>query len=204
MQNKTSLYREIFLKSKKAIDKRLSLFSTLHEKQNYLKTTLKDEILKSQSEIKAAFDKINCANCGACCSLAISEFSPKTLQNKVKSGDKTAESFLETFELYKNNTLPENLLNLLPENISLESAYFYHCKKVEFKNSKSFCPVYNKRPLVCRNFPDTPLENLPKNCAYNKWKEENETKALFIKALNDIRHFYINGLYPESANKKDG
>lgn len=197
-------YREIFLKSKKAIDKKLSLFSTLYEKQNYLKTTLKDEILKSQSEIKAAFNKINCANCGVCCSLAISEFSPKTLQNKIKNGDKTAESFLETFELYKNNTPPENLLNLLPENISLESAYFYHCKKVEFKNGKSFCPVYNKRPLVCRNFPDTPLENLPKNCAYNKWKEENETKALFIKALNDIRHFYINGLYPESANKKDG
>lgn len=195
-----SFYREIFLKSKREIDRRLDLFSTPPEKQNYLKTTLKNEILKSQSEIKTAFNKINCANCGACCRLAVSEFSCETLKNKAKNGDKTAKSFLETFELYKNNTPPENLL---PKNISVKDVYFYHCKKMEFKNGKSFCPVYDNRPAVCRNFPDTPLENLPKNCAYNKWKEENETKALFIKALNDIRHFYINELCSGSIKKDE-
>lgn len=185
-----NFYREIFLKSKKEIDKKLACFSNTEEKLEYLKTVLKNEILKSENEVRLAFNKINCANCGACCSLAISEFSPDILFKKARSGDKTAKSFLETFELYKNNVPPKDLL---PKGIS-RNAYYYHCTKVHFMEGKSFCPVYKNRPLVCRNFPDTPLENLPENCAYRVWKNENETKALFIKALNDIRNFYINNL----------
>ena len=95
----------------------------------------------------------------------------------------SSKSFLETFELYENNTAPNNLLqnNLCAGFIqnSSEKLYFYHCKKVQMKDGKSFCPVYEKRPMVCRNFPDTPLEILPKSCAYNQWKEENETKDAF-------------------------
>ncbi len=188
MGAKNSFYREIFLTCKKQIDKKLASFLIPEEKKNYLESILKNEILKSEEEIKAEFNKINCTNCGSCCSLAVSEFSPDELKNKAHNGDKTSISFLETFELYENNSPPEKFL---PKNINFDSAYFYHCKKVEFKDGKSFCPIYNKRPAVCRNFPDTPLEYLPENCAYNKWKNENETKALFIKALNDIRKFYL-------------
>ncbi len=197
MHNKANLYREIFLKSKKQIDKKL-VFLNNKEKRLFLETTLKDEILKSENEIKTAFDKAKCKNCGTCCSLAISEFPPETLKNKAQNGDISAKSFLETFELYENNAAPNNLLqnNLCASFIqnNSEKLYFYHCKKVQIKDGKSFCPVYEKRPMVCRNFPDTPLEILPKSCAYNQWKEENETKALFIKALNDIRKFYIENL----------
>ena len=197
MHNKANLYREIFLKSKKQIDKKL-VFLNNKEKRHFLEKSQKDEILKSENEIKAAFDKAKCNNCGTCCNLAISEFPPEALKNKVQNGDISSKSFLETFELYENNTAPNNLLqnNLCAGFIqnSSEKLYFYHCKKVQMKDGKSFCPVYEKRPMVCRNFPDTPLEILPKTCAYNKWKEENETKALFIKALNDIRKFYIENL----------
>lgn len=186
MQN---LYRTVFLKSKTAIDKTLARISTVEQKQNYLNITLKNEILKSETEIRASFKKINCANCGACCSLAISEFSPDKLLQKAKNGDKTASSFLETFTPYK--VVPKELL---PAEIDIKGCYFYHCKKVKFKDGKSFCPIYENRPAVCRNFPDTPLENLPETCAYKSWKNENETKALFIKALNDIRNFYLKHL----------
>ena len=184
-----SFYREIFLKSKKSIDKKLSQFSTFEKKREYLNITLKNEILKSENEIRASFGKINCANCGACCSLAISEFSSETLQLKAKNGDKTASSFLETFTPYE--TIPKELL---PAETDIKGCWFYHCTKVQFKDGKSFCPVYKNRPAVCRNFPDTPLENLPETCAYRPWKDENETKALFIKALNDIRNFYLEHL----------
>ncbi len=185
---KDNFYREIFLKSKKEIDKKLAFLND-KERLFFLNTMLKNEILKSENEIRTAFNKIKCNNCGACCSLAISEFSPNTLSKKADSGDKTAASFLKTFTLYENNIPPKNLL---PKGINIENSYFYHCKKVKFKNCKSFCPIYKTRPDVCKNFPDTPLENLPKTCAYIPWKEENETKALFIKALNDIRNFYLD------------
>lgn len=200
MNTQGAFYRKIFLKSKKEIDKKLTLFSTLKEKRNYLETTLKNEILKSQNEIRLAFNKINCVNCGACCNLAVSEFSPEALHYKAQNNDKTAKSFLKTFELYKDNIPPKELLS---ENIPPEGAYFYHCKKVRFKDGKSFCPVYDERPAVCRNFPDTPLENLPAHCAYNEWKLEYETKALFIKALNDIRHFYLNELCSLNIKKDE-
>ncbi len=45
MHNKANLYREIFLKSKKQIDKKL-VFLNNKEKRLFLETTLKDEIRK--------------------------------------------------------------------------------------------------------------------------------------------------------------
>ncbi len=186
------LYKTIFLKSKKEIDKRLSAFDNLNQMRKFLETTLKNEILKTQKEIEEAKNKIKCNNCGACCNLAISEFDPETLKNKAQNNDKTAKSFLETFEPYKDNKIP---FHILPADMDVKTnnnSYFYHCKKVKFNNTISFCPIYSTRPSVCRNFPDTPLENLPKTCAYNVWKDENEVKALFIKALNDIRKFYLD------------
>jgi len=186
MFNRKNFYHGIFLKSKKEIDKKLA-FLNAEERRFFLEITLKNEILKSENEIQKDFNEIKCANCGACCSLAVSEFSKEELKNKAKNGDKTSQSFLKTFEPYEKNTPPKNLL----PNFEFESAYFYHCKKVQIKKGKSYCPIYEKRPEVCRKFPDTPLEPLPETCVYNKWKDENETKALFIKAINDIRKFYL-------------
>ena len=186
------LYKSIFLRTKKEIVKRLKSFQDPLQKKEYLEFELKNEILKSEDEIRKAFKKVKCAQCGACCRLAASEFSPDELSKRAEAGDKTAKSFLEVFELYENNKAPETPLLLLPKGQELNGCWFYRCKKVQIREGKYFCPIYDKRPAVCRNFPDTPLENLPKTCAYNVWKDENETKAMFIKAINDIRNFYLN------------
>ena len=61
MHNKANLYREIFLKSKKQIDKKL-VFINNKEKRLFLETTLKDEILKSENEIKTEFNIAKCKN----------------------------------------------------------------------------------------------------------------------------------------------
>lgn len=200
------LYREIFLKSKREIEKKILGFKSPDEAVFYLDVTLKNEILNSEREIRAAFDKIKCAQCGACCRLAVSEFSPSELLKRAKTGDKTAESFLETFEQYSENIPPVEFIAFVPDEAqeNFENRYFYHCKKVKMKDGKYFCPVYDERPDVCRNFPDTPLENLPKTCAYNVWKNENETKAMFIKTLNDVRKFYLNEIKMDSAKKPGG
>lgn len=189
------------MKSKKSIDKKLSCFETKEEIVFYLQNVLKNEILKDEKKIREGFNKIKCANCGVCCRLSISEFPPETLLKKAKNGDKTAKSFLRVFEIYKDNNLPKDLIQYIPENLmdakQREGAYFYHCKKVKLKDGKYFCPEYNERPDVCRNFPDTPLENLPESCAYNVWKDENQVRAMFIKALNEIRKSYLDSLLKE-------
>lgn len=202
--NINKFYREIFLKSKKEIDKKLSLFKNKKEIKEYLQNTLLDTILRDEKKIREAFNKIKCANCGVCCRLAISEFPPEILLNKAKAGDIVSKSFIETFEIYENNKPPEDLLEKLPSSFrhdanTISNVYFYHCKKVEFKDGRYFCPIYEKRPDICKNYPDTPLENLPKTCAYNIWKDENETAAMFIKALNDIRKLYLDELLKEEC-----
>lgn len=183
-------YREIFIKAKKGIDKKLSEINNPADVRNYLENALRDKILEDEENIRQGFNAVKCTNCGVCCRLAVSEFSPDELLRRAGAGDKTAKSFLEVFELHENNILPKELEDYLPVKLA-KGAWFYHCKKVESRNGKYFCPIYNKRPAVCRNFPDTPLENLPKSCAYNIWKDNNEVRALFIRALNDIRKFYL-------------
>lgn len=195
------LYKEILLKSKKAIDKKLSELKTKDEILFYLQNSLKEKLLEDENKIREEFNKIKCANCGVCCRIAVSEFSPKTLAGKAKSGDKTAKSFLQTFELYEGNKPPKDLVQSFFEDstdVKLnENVYFYRCKKVKPKDGKYFCPIYAKRPDVCRNFPDTPLENLPKTCAYNIWKDENQIRALFIWGLNRIRKTYLTRLFKD-------
>ena len=199
--SKNKLYREIFLKSKRAVEKKIAGFKSSDEAIYYLDVTLKNEILSSENEIKAAFNKIKCIQCGVCCRFAVSEFSPGELLKRAKAGDRTSKSFLETFELYSENIPPSGFKDLA-EPYSLQGCYFYHCKKAEIKNGKYFCPIYHKRPDVCRNFPDTPLERLPKTCAYNVWKDENEIKAMYIKALNDVRKFYLDETKKDSTKKR--
>lgn len=188
---RSGLYREIFIKSKKGIDKKLAGFDDPGVAREYLEKTLYDEILSAEKEIRQSFNCVKCANCGVCCRLAISEYAPDELLRRANAGDKSAKSFVEVFELYENNLPPTGLTDFLPVKPA-NNAYFYHCKAVEIRNGKYFCPIYDKRPDVCRNFPDTPLENLPKTCAYNVWKDENEVRALFVRALNEIRKFYLN------------
>ena len=249
-------YRRIFLYCIQKIDNKLLNSKNIKEFRYYLDNDLKKEIIKKEKEIRQAFGKVKCKQCGKCCKLAVSEFDHKTLLDKAKNGDITAKSFLEVFEPYPNNLLPDEVfgfypaLNLQPcsannlqngfqddglaspqnhrqNNLHCdlqsnaqdsqqpgldncaesnfadsqqndgqsccadELCYFYRCNKVKTLNGAYFCPIYTKRPSVCRNFPDTPLENLPNGCAYIEWKKENTEKALYIKALNDIRKHYL-------------
>ena len=217
-------YRQIFLECKQKIDNKLLNSKNIKEFRHFLECDLKKEIIKTEKEIRRAFSKVRCKQCGKCCRLAVSEFDHKTLIGKAKNGDITAKSFLEAFEPYPENSLPDEVLgfypalnlqacsqsrlqstlltnmqaaqqsdsqNILQTSRTDEACYFYRCNKVKALNGAYFCPIYSKRPAVCRNFPDTPLENLPKDCAYIPWKLANTQKALYIKASNAIIKYYI-------------
>ena len=57
------LYKSIFLKAKERIEKRLAKIQNLSQKKAYLEFELKDEILKSEKEIRNSFKKVKCIQC---------------------------------------------------------------------------------------------------------------------------------------------
>lgn len=139
-------------------------------------------------------EKFQCKMCGACCKLAVSEFSPDELKEKATAGDNFATQFLSVFIPYENiedakKNYPEYFE--LIKNTTDEKAYYYHCPKVTSDNK---CPIYDERPQICKDFPDNPFAFLPKTCGYKKWKSEVLNDSLKLQAIVEIIEFYKNKL----------
>lgn len=133
----------------------------------------------------------NCAKCASCCKLACSEFSYDELKQKAKNGDNFAWQFISVFIPYENESEAREIypeyFELLKNKIQDEKVYFYHCSKVTEDN---LCPDYENRPQICKDFPDNPIEFLPKSCGYSRWKEEVEPVALMLRSMLEIIDFY--------------
>lgn len=183
-------YREIFLQTYKEINSKLEKM-TPQDFEKFIEEDAIKEAYKKQLEILERKKSCNCVCCGACCRLACSEFSQEELQKRAASGDKIAKQFSETFIPYESEDEAEKIFpeyfELLKNKAKGEKIYFYHCPKVTADNK---CPDYENRPQICRNFPDNPIEFLPKTCAFSKWKEQTEEAALSIHAVLEIIEFY--------------
>lgn len=132
-----------------------------------------------------------CNKCGACCKLAVSEYSYTQLKQKAMRGDKFSEDFVSVFvpfesedEARKVNPEYFELVNLLVEDSKL---YYYYCPKLGKDN---LCTIYDSRPDICRNFPHNPLKLLPSVCSFNTWKNEVAHQAMLLKAKGDVVEFY--------------
>jgi len=149
---------------------------------------------KLKAEYKSIMDKKNnyeCNKCGACCKLAVSEYSYEQLKQRAHKGDKYSEDFISVFIPYESEeeakaVNPEyfELLNILVEDSKI---YYYHCPKLGKDN---LCTIYDKRPDICRDFPYNPLKLLPSECSFNEWKNELSHLAMLLKAKTDIISFY--------------
>ena len=149
---------------------------------------------KLKAAYKAIMDKKNnyeCNKCGACCKLAVSEYSYTQLKQRAMRGDKFSEDFVSVFIPYETEeeakaVNPEYfaLLNRLVED---DKIYYYHCPKVD---SNNLCTIYENRPNICRDFPHNPLKLLPSECSFNEWKNEVSHQAMLLKAKTDIINFY--------------
>ena len=151
-----------------------------------------------QTKLKAAYKAImdkksdyECNKCGACCKLAVSEYSYNQLKQRAMKGDIFSEAFVSVFVPYETeeeakDANPEyfELLNILVQE---DKIYYYHCPKVD---SNNLCTIYEDRPSVCRDFPHNPLKLLPSACSYNEWKNEVSHQAMLLKAKTDIIKFY--------------
>ena len=183
-------YRRIFLETYEKFNSKIKEMNE-DEFKNFLKEIAIKEVYEKQLKIVEHKQNFSCKCCGACCKLACSEFSPEELKEKSKNGDIIAKQFIETFIPYENEADAQKIypeyFELLKSEKPNENIYFYHCPKVTADNK---CSDYENRPQICKNFPDNPIEFLPKTCAYLKWKKECEEKALSLHAELEIIEFY--------------
>lgn len=179
-------YRSIFISILNTIDIELSE-KTKEQKIEYLNNDIEKNIQNQKDLIIRMRQEIDCSMCGACCKLAISEFSHEQLREKAQNGDKYSKQFIETFIPYDGDKIPKTLfpqyLELIEE--SHEKIYYYHCDKVTNENK---CPDYENRPDICRDYPDNPLQLLHLTCSFEKWHNKIQNPVLTIKAMKDIKN----------------
>lgn len=184
-------YRKIFLEVGEEIRQTLEEIKP-DEIPAFLNERLK-EAWANWIELLKRRESHECFGCAACCKLAVSEFSPEELSQKVQKNDNFASQFLSVFIPYESEAEAKKVypeyFELLKEKASGEKVYFYHCPKVTEDNR---CPDYENRPQICKDFPDNPLGFLPKTCGFNDWKNEIEDDALKLQALIEIAGFYKN------------
>lgn len=210
VSNLKKKYREIFLTSLDALQKRIDelkpesvkeeIFETFEqgsEGSRWQKAVLKlfedeisKDIFKKWTEILAYRKNFHCKGCATCCNLACSEFSPDELRQKAESGDNFANQFLSIFVPYNTR---EEARKIYPEYIKLlddtieEPVYFYHCPKL---NECKRCSDYENRPKICRVFPDNPLSILPETCGFYEWRQEVEPVALMLHSMVEIMDYF--------------
>ena len=183
-------YRELFVDIALEIDKVIDSLDS-DNALAYLNLRL-DKIKKEYRECLYTSDHLRkCNCCGLCCKFAVSEFSYEQLKQKANNGDKFAAQFVTTFVPYNDlndvkNVCPE-YVNLL-EDFKESDCYFYHCPKVTEDNK---CSDYENRPQICRDYPDNPLQILPKSCGFCDWKLQLESVSLKLNAEIEIINFYI-------------
>ena len=148
---------------------------------------------KLRADYKRIMDKKNeyeCNKCGACCRLAVSEYSYEQLKQRAMRGDKYSSDFISVFVPFDNE---ENAKAVDPEYFALlnrmvneDKIYYYYCPKLDC----NLCSIYASRPNICKDFPHNPLKLLPSKCSFNEWKNEVSHSAMILKAKTDIIAFY--------------
>lgn len=157
----------------------------------YLAGDYKLKLKSAYESIMEQKNECECNKCGACCKLAVSQYSYEQLKQRAMRGDKYSEEFISVFVPFKSEeeakaVNPEyfELLNQLVED---DKIYYYYCPKLGEDN---LCTIYENRPSICKDFPYNPLKLLPSECSFNEWKNKVAHQAMLLKAKTDIVDFY--------------
>ncbi len=149
---------------------------------------------KLNSDYKAIMDKksnYECNKCGACCKLAVSEYSYIQLKQRAMRGDKFSEEFVSVYVPIESEeeakAIDPEYFELLNVLVQEDKIYYYRCTKLGEDN---LCTIYEDRPNICKDFPHNPLKLLPSKCSFNEWKNEITHSAMLLKAKTDIINFY--------------
>ena len=204
------LYREIFKKSSDAIIDRIEavrpkgfdgdIFDKFEQNSvgrswqvavlDMFEKDISHEIYRKWQEVLKLRENYSCKGCATCCNLACSEFSPEELRQRAENGDNFAKQFTSIFVPYESR---EEARKIYPEYIKLldetieDKVYFYHCPKL---TDCKRCSDYGNRPKICRNFPDNPLDILPKSCGYYEWRQQVQPVVMMLHSMMEIIEYY--------------
>lgn len=113
-----------------------------------------------------------CDQSGECCRGAAQMAPWARLLRHAAGGDPTARAFLNQFVPYADlEAARQNAPHALEASMriaqsrgeSTEGLVLYHCRYLEGRN---LCRIYEDRPQLCRDFPESPFGAVPACCGY--------------------------------------
>ena len=125
-----------------------------------------------QTLLEIPWPKNACDRSGECCRGAAQVSPWKTLLRNAAQGNSDARDFLNQYmpypsraEALKNapDAVVASLAIALERGDRDEGVIFYHCR---FLKGKSECQIYEDRPQLCRDFPESPFGAVPSCCGY--------------------------------------
>ncbi len=130
-----------------------------------------------------------CDQSGECCRGA-AQYAPwqegSTL-DQARLGDVTARAFLNQFVPYSSldeaklsapAALEAALLVVADRNQNKDELVLYRCR---YLKGKSTCQIYEDRPQLCREFPETPFGGIPSCCGYYSLAQECSSRIDSLK-----------------------
>jgi len=152
-----------------------------------------------------------CNMCGHCCKCASPSVSTAELIEKAKNGDGFARDFLSIFVPYENIEDAKKVSPSIVERsfqvceapaskISKDQLVFYRCK---FLSEENKCLIYEDRPQLCRNYPDSPFLVFSKTCSYYSWAIECRKRYKDLKKeLKELKELQKALKYQQEALRK--
>lgn len=136
-----------------------------------------------------------CKMTGLCCRVASPSLPVIELIKKAAEGDSFARAFLNIFQPYKSidearaispEVVEKSLIQAEKSSKfkSKDQVVFFRCRFLEGDNK---CLVYEDRPQLCRDYPDTPFIVMPPGCGFEEWSKECKNK--YSEMAKDLENY---------------
>lgn len=135
-----------------------------------------------------------CDRSGECCRGAAQAQPWTRLLPAASAGDLTARAFLNQFMPYPSlDAAQQHAPHAFAASMALarergdadQDIVFYHCR---FLAGQSDCQIYEDRPALCRDFPESPFGAIPSCCGYYTVTLECREKAETLRRqLADLK-----------------
>lgn len=134
-----------------------------------------------------------CNQQGCCCRGASPSVPYHVLLERAAQGDEFARNFFNQFVPYANHDearkvgagLVERTLKAAaqePDFRGPEDVVFYKCRFIGDDNK---CQIYEDRPKLCRDYPDTPFVVFAPGCAFETWG--HQVKKRFAEIQEELK-----------------
>jgi Fe-S-cluster containining protein len=129
-------------------------------------------MMKWEELLGVKWPKNQCDQSGECCRGAAQIKPWERLIQQAAQGNPTSRTFLNQYTPYTNYkaaleaapaAVDASLEIALSRGENPEDLVFYHCIYLEGRNQ---CQIYEDRPTLCRDFPESPFGAIPKCCGY--------------------------------------